>query len=128
MSFLSDLVGGGNFEKPVPRFLDSVHTSDEERLKAQAVLKKLDLEELQILDRAFERQSEINLVEAKHKSIFVAGWRPAIGWIGGFSLAWQFLIADFIVWSAELAQIDFDPPPSNGDRTGNRACCVQCLE
>ena len=31
-------------------------------------------------------QMEVNKVEAAHKSIFVAGWRPAIGWVGAISL------------------------------------------
>ena len=26
-------------------------------------------------------QIEVNKTEAAHKSLFVAGWRPAVGWI-----------------------------------------------
>lgn len=37
-------------------------------------------------------QTEINKVEAGHRSIFVAGWRPAIGWVGAAALAYAFLI------------------------------------
>lgn len=33
-------------------------------------------------------QLDINRVEAAHPSIFVAGWRPAIGWICAFGLFW----------------------------------------
>lgn len=32
-------------------------------------------------------QIQINTEEAKHASIFVAGWRPFIGWVCGSSLA-----------------------------------------
>jgi hypothetical protein len=32
------------------------------------------------------QQIEVNKVEATHRSIFVAGWRPAIGWVGALSL------------------------------------------
>ena len=31
-------------------------------------------------------QLEVNKTEAAHKSLFVAGWRPAIGWICGLAL------------------------------------------
>jgi len=31
----------------------------------------------------------INKTEATHKSIFVAGWRPFIGWAGGFAIAYK---------------------------------------
>lgn len=58
-------------------------------------------------------QAEINKVEAGHRSIFVAGWRPFIGWVGGFGLAWTFLIAPFLEfvarllgWSGQMPQID----------------------
>lgn len=37
-------------------------------------------------------QLEINKVEAAHPSIFVAGWRPFIGWVGGFGVGYQVLL------------------------------------
>ena len=43
-------------------------------------------------------QSEINKMEAQHRSVFVAGWRPFIGWICGLSLAYNFIIRDVIAW------------------------------
>jgi hypothetical protein len=45
-------------------------------------------------------QLEINKTEAAHKSLFVAGWRPAIGWICGLGMASNFLlipIANFVL-------------------------------
>lgn len=43
-------------------------------------------------------QLEINKEEAKHKNIFVAGWRPFIGWTCGIALAWHFVLAPFIMF------------------------------
>lgn len=43
-------------------------------------------------------QSEINKMEAQHRSIFVAGWRPFIGWICGVALLYNFIIRDLIAW------------------------------
>ena len=43
-------------------------------------------------------QSEINKMEAQHRSIFVAGWRPFIGWICGVALLYNFIIRDVIAW------------------------------
>jgi hypothetical protein len=45
-------------------------------------------------------QLEINKVEAQHGSIFVAGWRPAVGWICGISLGWNFIIHPMLLWLA----------------------------
>lgn len=66
---------------------------------------KLKIEEL--ADKADERyhqeliaQTEVNKIEAAHASIFVAGWRPFIGWTGGVGLAYSFVLAPFIEFIA----------------------------
>jgi len=45
-------------------------------------------------------QTEINKQEAAHASIFVAGWRPFIGWTSGVGLAYSFVLAPFIEFIA----------------------------
>jgi hypothetical protein len=45
-----------------------------------------------------ELQSEINKMEAQHRTIFVAGWRPFIGWVCGVALAYNFVLRDMLVW------------------------------
>lgn len=37
-------------------------------------------------------QIEVNKVEAASESVFVAGWRPAIGWCCGAALAFKFIL------------------------------------
>lgn len=59
--------------------------------------------------QAFEIQKgqlEINKQEAAHKSIFVAGWRPFIGWVCGVALAFNVLVVP--VGNATLKFMD-DP-------------------
>lgn len=36
-------------------------------------------------------QIDINKEEAKSPSVFVSGWRPAIGWICGMACAWNWV-------------------------------------
>ena len=62
-------------------------------------------EEAKILQRAVEieaavnnAQAEINKIEAGSSSIFVAGWRPFIGWTCGVSLAYNYVLMPFIVY------------------------------
>ena len=50
-------------------------------------------------------QLEINKAEATHKSIFVAGWRPFIGWTCGVALCWHFVIAPFTMFILSLIHI-----------------------
>ena len=39
-----------------------------------------------------QSQLDINKVEAAHPSIFVSGWRPAIGWVCGAGCAWNWVL------------------------------------
>ena len=49
-------------------------------------------------NQLLEIQTKINEVEAKHRSVFVAGWRPFIGWVCGLALAYNFIIRDLFIW------------------------------
>ena len=68
--------------------LDDLFTSDEE--KATATLKMTEL-----LQKPHNLQAMANIEGAKHSSVFVAGWRPAIGWVCAIGLGYQFLILPF---------------------------------
>lgn len=57
--------------------------------KAQA---ELELEIYKTLQTSDLAQLDVNKQEASSQSIFVAGWRPFIGWICGLSIAWQFVV------------------------------------
>ena len=43
-------------------------------------------------------QTQANIEQAKHPSIFVAGARPAIMWICALGLGWQFILAPISSW------------------------------
>ena len=47
-------------------------------------------------------QLEINKTEAAHKNLFVAGWRPACGWICVLGMAGNFLVIPFANMILEL--------------------------
>lgn len=68
--------------------LDELFTSDEERAAAKLKLATL-MQQPHIL------QAVANIEGAKHRSVFVAGWRPAIGWVAALGLAYQFLVLPF---------------------------------
>jgi len=44
-----------------------------------------------------EQQNQVNANEAQSSSIFVSGWRPAIGWVGALGLAYQYLLRPIAV-------------------------------
>lgn len=77
--------------------IDDLVTSDEERLKVA-------LQDKQIDASLMLGQMDVNKAEAQHKSLFVAGWRPAIGWVGALALAYQFIVYPLLVWGWSLLQ------------------------
>ena len=56
-------------------------------------------------------QIEINKVEAGHKSIFVAGWRPFVGWTCGIALAYNFVLRPLGMSIAFYAGVDLSDAP-----------------
>ena len=83
--------------KGVGDIADELFTSDEERLK-------IVLQEKTIEANLIQGQLAVNAKEASHTSVFVAGWRPFIGWIGGLALAYQFILYPLLVWIWSLGQ------------------------
>lgn len=43
-------------------------------------------------------QAEVNKTEASHSSLFVAGWRPGLGWICVAALGYQFVVYPLLLW------------------------------
>ena len=82
----------------VGRIADDLFTSDEERMKAQLEADKIGLEAAKVDADLIKGQQEINKVEAAHQSIFVAGWRPALGWTGVVALAYQYILYPLLLW------------------------------
>jgi hypothetical protein len=48
--------------------------------------------------KLIELQAQINAQEARHRTVFVAGWRPFIGWVCGVALAYNFVLRDLLIW------------------------------
>jgi hypothetical protein len=89
---------------------DPVKQAEEQRKLAQ-LAQEGDLARLQAHVQLLVGQLEINKQEAQHKSLFVAGWRPWIGWVGGIALAYQFVLYPLLLWVwAILAPVGMEAP------------------
>jgi len=111
------LLGLGAIIDGVGKVIDNLHTSDKEKLDAEIELRRIGIDEMRIEAGLIAGQHEVNKVEAQHASIFVAGWRPAIGWIGAAAMAYQFVLYPFMVWAWRAMQaagwvtVELGPPP-----------------
>ena len=97
VNILGALAGGGLAQpiEAIGNVLDRLFTSDDEKLSRQEALARL-------AQQPAMAQIEINKIEAAHRSVFVAGWRPFIGWVCGLGLAWAFLGHPLFEWAVAL--------------------------
>ena len=86
-----------------------------DRAAADKAKAEMELQLVQAANAAAMAQVEVNKIEAGHSSVFVAGWRPSIGWVCAAGLAWAFVVAPVASWAllvlgvkAELPAIQFD--------------------
>jgi len=56
-------------------------------------------------------QAETNKIEAAHRTLWVAGWRPFIGWVCGVAMAWHFVGVPLITFFAAWAGATIPPLP-----------------
>ncbi len=55
-------------------------------------------------------QLEVNKTEAAHKSLFVSGWRPAVGWTCCIGLASQYILIPMANFTLALADSTIEIP------------------
>ena len=109
MGFFSKLLGDTTAAPitAVGNVITSIFGDKTEKLSHQEIMAELALKPAMV-------QNEINKVEAAHRSVFVAGWRPAIGWVCAISLFFfyvpQYVLATF-VWVKLIVANDWELVP-----------------
>ena len=90
MSILTSLIG------PVTGLLDKFIEDKDQKNAIAFELATMAERHAQELAKG---QLQVNKVEAAHKSLFVSGWRPAIGWICGLSLFYSTILSPILgIW------------------------------
>ena len=107
MSWLGSIFGGGISEtasaigSAAKDIEDVFTTSDREKLgQYQAETQRMEVQQ-----RTDMGQIAVNREEARHHSIFVAGWRPWCGWVCGIAMAYHFIF--FPLFGAWVAQLGY---------------------
>ncbi len=96
-NLLNNLIG------PVSGILDKFVADKDLKAKLEHELKTE-------LHKANMAQIEVNKIEAQSKHWFVAGWRPCVGWICAFALAYHFIFQPFAIFAISLAGLSYDLP------------------
>jgi hypothetical protein len=100
---------GGSLVETVGKVIDSVHTSEEEKLAAKTKLKEIEAE-------LRKKQMDINLADAKSQATGIGGimqrsWRPLIGMSCALAIAWEFVIKQFLVFVLAAFSVQHNPLP-----------------
>ena len=100
---LSALIG------PVTGLLDKFIEDKDQKAKLAHEIATMSEKHAQELAKG---QLEVNKVEAGHRSRFVAGWRPFVGWTCGVALAWHFVVAPLLTFVFAYLGADLPQLPS----------------
>ena len=112
-----NLIGIGSIIEGVGKVASDLITTDKERLEMALEERKLALEEKKIDQATDLAQVDINKIEAANTSLFVSGWRPAVGWVGVAGLTYQFLGYPLMQWvwafgqGVDIIPKGLPPPP-----------------
>ena len=97
MSILGSLIG------PATQLLDKVIEDKDEKNRIAFELSTLAERHAQELAKG---QLEVNKVEAASKSLFVAGWRPCIGWVCALGLFYNKFLSNILGIWVDVPEID----------------------
>lgn len=103
LSLVSSLVG------PVTGLLDKFIEDKDQ--KARLAHEIATMAEKQAHEAAMA-QVEVNKAEAQHRSLFVAGWRPFVGWICAVALGYHFVLNPIILFGAGWAGVEIPELPA----------------
>ena len=94
----------------IEKLIDPISNILDKFVADKDLKQKLEHELKTELHRANMAQIEVNKEEAKHRTVFVAGWRPFTGWVCATALAYHFIIEPVIVFVLALYNIQLTLP------------------
>lgn len=100
----------GALIKPVTGLLDKFIEDKDEKNRIAFELSTMAARHAQDLAKA---QIAVNQQEASHKSLFVAGWRPAVGWVCVLGMASNFMVIPTVNFVLALEQSSVVVPVLN---------------
>ena len=84
--------------KVLDRVLPDPKAKDEAKIRLIELAQTTDLVELDAELKLALGQIEVNKTEAQSSHWWVAGWRPAVGWICALGVGWNFVMQPLAMW------------------------------
>lgn len=104
---LDDIIGAGL--QIINKFIPDPAQKAQAAYEMAQLQQQKEFKELDVQIQAMQAQTDTNKAEAGNQSIFVAGWRPFVGWVCGCGLAYQYLVDPLISWVAAIQHWPIPP-------------------
>lgn len=96
---------GDTLDTVVDRLTPDVNMRKEAKIELEKAL-------VDTANAALLAQLEVNKTEAEHPSVFVAGWRPATGWICALAFGYNFIVHPMLGYILPLVAEVHELPPA----------------
>ena len=107
---ITDLFGGGVVEKGleiINKFIPDKAAAAKAEFEFQSMMNTFQLEEDKITAQLAQGQADTNKIEAASNSLFIAGWRPFIGWCCGAGFVYMLVFRPLMIGFFRKYGFDF---------------------
>lgn len=105
-----DITGLGSIFDFGSKVIDKIFPDKDAADKAKIEMLKLQQEgafkELELQFDNMKAQIDVNKVEAGSSSIFVSGWRPAVGWVCVSAYAFNYIVMPLANWIVKFGDLN----------------------
>jgi hypothetical protein len=109
---LDDIIGAGL--DIINKFIPDPAQKAQAAYQMAQLQQQTEFKELEAQIAEIQAQTDTNKVEAASTSIFVAGWRPFVGWICGVGLLYQVFGLPMLAWLSEMQHWPVPPTADVG--------------
>lgn len=99
---ITDIIGG-NIVEGVSKIIGLFKVDPTVALQNRTEIEKIQLQmaadSAKAVQEEVQKQIDVNLAEAENKNIFIAGWRPAVGWVCAAAFGYTYVLQPFLTFS-----------------------------
>lgn len=99
----------------IDKFIPDKGAAAAAKLQAAEMQQKGELAVFLAGNDLIKAQIAVNVEEAKNPSVFVSGWRPAVGWVCAIALFYSFIGLPLLDWLSQIKQWPVPPHLDNNE-------------
>lgn len=99
MPGITDILGGtiiDGVSKIIGLFKVDPTVALQNRTEIEKIQLQMQADGAKAVQEEIQRQIDVNLAEAQNKSVFIAGWRPAVGWVCAAAFGYVYIAQPFL--------------------------------